>query len=63
MNRSKYSKNEISRYSTTPADLASLHTLCRTAHHRMEALQATVLSCAACGLGITDICKVKKVDK
>ena len=46
------------RYCRTPADLASLHTLCRTAHHRLEALKATVLASASCGLGVTGMCQV-----
>ena len=46
------------RYCSTPADLASLHTLCRTAHHRLEALKATVLASSACGLGVTGMCQV-----
>ena len=48
----------MSRYSANPADLATLHTLCRTAHHRLAALQATILSSAACGLGITSSSEV-----
>ena len=46
------------RYCSTPADLASLHTLCRTTQHRLEALKATVLASSACGLGVSGMCQV-----
>jgi len=52
----------MSRYCSTPADLALLHTMCRTAHHRLEALKATVLASAACGLGVTSMCEVNRLE-
>ena len=52
----------LSRYCSTPADLALLHSMCRTAQHRLQALKATVLASAACGLGITTMCEVNRLE-
>ena len=52
----------MSRYCSTPADLALLHSMCRTAQHRLQALKATVLASAACGLGVTSMCEVNRLE-
>ena len=55
----KLDRPVLCRYCSTPADLASLHTLCRTFTHRVEALGATVLSSSSTGLGCTATAEVR----
>ena len=51
--------NRLCRYVRIPGDLAFLHTLARTAQHRVEVLRATVLSSTSTGLGVTATAEVR----
>ena len=52
----------LSRYSTTPAGLADLHTLARVFTNRVGTLHSTVLSSSSTGLGSTATAEVRHSD-